>query len=66
MQNTARRPKITVSDDGTGIVSHASALLLAETARISGLLPPGGHLRQVYRMAGASIQLLSARSARQW
>jgi hypothetical protein len=37
MQNTARRPKITVSDDGTGIVSHAGALLLAETARISGL-----------------------------
>jgi Transposase DDE domain group 1 len=37
MQNTARRPKITVSDDGAGIVSHAGALLLAETARISGL-----------------------------
>jgi len=37
MQNTARRPKITVSDDGTGIVSDAGALLLTETARITGL-----------------------------
>ena len=37
MQNTAGRPKILVSDDGTGIVSHAGALLLTETARITGL-----------------------------
>ncbi len=37
MQNTARRPKITVSDDGAGIVSQAGALLLTETARITGL-----------------------------
>ena len=37
MQNTARRPKITVSDDGPGIVSHAGALLLTETARVTGL-----------------------------
>ena len=37
MQNTARRPKITVSDDGTGIVSHAGALLLTETARVTGM-----------------------------
>jgi hypothetical protein len=37
MQNTARRPKITVSDDGTGIVSQAGALLLTETARVTGL-----------------------------
>jgi hypothetical protein len=37
MQNTARRPKITVSADGSGIVSHAGALLLTETARITGL-----------------------------
>jgi hypothetical protein len=37
MQNTARRPKITVSDDGTGIVSHAGGLLLTETARVTGL-----------------------------
>jgi len=36
MQNTARRPRIMVSDDGTGIVSHAGALLLTETARITG------------------------------
>ena len=37
MQNTARRPKITVSDDRRGIVSHAGALLLTETARVTGL-----------------------------
>lgn len=37
MQNTARRPKIVVSDDGSGIVSHAGALLLTETARVTGL-----------------------------
>jgi len=37
MQNTARRPKFTVSDDGTGIVSHAGGLLLTETARVTGL-----------------------------
>jgi Transposase DDE domain group 1 len=37
MQNTARRPKIVVSDDGKGIVSHGGALLLAETARVTGL-----------------------------
>jgi hypothetical protein len=37
MQNTARRPKILVSDDGAGIVSHAGAVLLTETARITGL-----------------------------
>jgi hypothetical protein len=37
MQNTARRPKITVSDDGQGIVSQAGGLLLTETARITGL-----------------------------
>jgi hypothetical protein len=37
MQNTARRPKIAVSADGTGIVSHAGALLLTETARVTGL-----------------------------
>jgi Transposase DDE domain group 1 len=37
MQNTGRRPKITVSDDGLGIVSQAGALLLTETARITGL-----------------------------
>jgi hypothetical protein len=37
MQNTARRPKITVSADGPGIVSHAGALLLTEAAGITGL-----------------------------
>ena len=37
MQNTARRPKITVSADGTGLVSQAGTLLLAEAARVTGL-----------------------------
>jgi Transposase DDE domain group 1 len=37
MQNTARRVKVAVSDDGRGIVSHAGALLLTETARVTGL-----------------------------
>jgi hypothetical protein len=37
MQNTVRRPKILVSADGAGIVSHAGALLLTETARVTGL-----------------------------
>jgi hypothetical protein len=37
MQNTVRRPKIVVSGDGSGIVSHAGALLLTETVRITGL-----------------------------
>jgi hypothetical protein len=36
MQNTARRPKIMVSDDGRGIASHAGGLRLAETARVTG------------------------------
>jgi hypothetical protein len=36
MQNTARRPKLTVPGDGTGTVSHAGALLLTETARVTG------------------------------
>jgi Transposase DDE domain group 1 len=31
----ARRPRITVSDDGQRIVSHAGALLLTETARVT-------------------------------
>jgi hypothetical protein len=37
MQTTARRPKITVSADGTGIVSQAGALLLTQTLRLTGL-----------------------------
>jgi hypothetical protein len=37
VQNTARRPKITVSADGKGLVSQAGALLLAEAARVTGL-----------------------------
>jgi hypothetical protein len=37
MQNTARHPKITVSGDGSGIVSQAGALLLTQTLRVTGL-----------------------------
>ena len=37
MQNTARRPKITVSADGTGIVSQAGGLLLTRTLVVTGL-----------------------------
>ncbi len=37
MQNTARPAKITVSDDGKGIVSHGGAGLLTQTARVTGL-----------------------------
>jgi hypothetical protein len=37
MQDTARRPKISVSGDGRGIVSHAGAVLLTQTARAAGL-----------------------------
>jgi hypothetical protein len=37
VQNTARRPKITVSADGCGLVSQAGTLLLAEAARVTGL-----------------------------
>jgi hypothetical protein len=37
VQNTARRPKITVSADGKGLVSQAGTLLLAEAARVTGL-----------------------------
>ena len=37
MNNTARRPKITVSADGQALVSQAGALLLAEAAQVTGL-----------------------------
>jgi Transposase DDE domain group 1 len=37
VQNTAGRAKIMVSADGSGVVSQAGALLLTETARITGL-----------------------------
>jgi hypothetical protein len=37
VQNTACRPKITVSADGRGLVSQAGMLLLAEAARVTGL-----------------------------
>ena len=40
MHNTARRPKITVSADGTGIVSQAGAVLLTQTLRVTGLDRP--------------------------
>ena len=37
MKVTARRPKITVPDDGSGIVSQAGALLLTQALRTTGL-----------------------------
>ena len=37
MNDTARRPKITVSADGQGLVSQAGTLLLAEALRVTGL-----------------------------
>jgi hypothetical protein len=37
VKNTVRRPKITVSADCQGLVSQAGGLLLAETARVTGL-----------------------------
>jgi Transposase DDE domain group 1 len=37
VKNSARRPKVTVSCDGQGIVSQAGALLVAEAARVTGL-----------------------------
>ena len=37
MQNTVRGPRITVSADGTGLVSQAGTLLLAEALRVTGL-----------------------------
>ena len=37
MKTTARRAKITVSADGSGIVSGAGGLLLVQTARLAGL-----------------------------
>jgi hypothetical protein len=33
--DTARRTKITVSADGTGLVAQAGALLLTETLRVT-------------------------------
>jgi len=37
MHRTARRPKIVVSADGTGLVSQAGGLLLTQTLRVTGL-----------------------------
>jgi hypothetical protein len=37
MQNTGRRPKITVSADGKGLVSCAGAVLLTQALRLTGL-----------------------------
>jgi hypothetical protein len=37
MQNTARRPKITVSADGKGLVSCAGVVLLIQALRLTGL-----------------------------
>jgi hypothetical protein len=37
MQDTVRRPKIAVSADGKGVVSHAGGLLLTEVSWVTGL-----------------------------
>ena len=37
MKNTACRPKIIVSADGSGIVSQAGALLLTQVLQVTGL-----------------------------
>ena len=37
MKITARRPKITVSADGSGIVSQAGTLLLTQALQVTGL-----------------------------
>jgi hypothetical protein len=37
VNDAARRPKITVSADGKGLVSQTGALLLLEASRITGL-----------------------------
>ena len=37
MKNTGRRTKITVSADGSGIVSQAGGLLLARTLQVTGM-----------------------------
>jgi hypothetical protein len=37
VKNTSRRPKITVTADGSGIVSQAGALLLTQALRVTGL-----------------------------
>ena len=41
MKNTACRPKIIVSADGSGMVSQAGALLLTQVLRVTG---PGRQL----------------------
>ncbi len=37
MKNTARRPKIIISADGTEIISQAGAGLLTKTPQVTGL-----------------------------
>jgi hypothetical protein len=37
VKNTARRPKITVSADGSGIISQAGSVLLIRTLQVTGL-----------------------------
>ena len=37
MQSTVRRPRLLVSADGSGIVSHAGGALVTRTARVTGL-----------------------------
>jgi hypothetical protein len=37
VKNTALRPKVTVSDDGKGLVSRSGGLLLTQVLRVTGL-----------------------------
>jgi hypothetical protein len=37
VKNTAGRPRLLVSADGPGIVSHAGSVLVTRTARVTGL-----------------------------
>jgi hypothetical protein len=36
VKNTARRPRITVSADGSGIISQTGAVLLTKTLQVTG------------------------------
>jgi hypothetical protein len=64
MKNTARRPRLLVSADGAGIVSHAGGVLVTRTARVTGL--DGGlwaGLARVIRtvaQAGAAVVAIEA------
>jgi hypothetical protein len=50
MHPTARRPKITVSADGTGLISQAGGLLLTQAMRTPNLYLGSGFLRRPLAM----------------